>query len=382
MRLTANSSMTIGDVRMAISGRKEKILKAVVERYIVSCEPISSSEIRDENLPELSSATIRNELAALEEMGYLAQPHTSAGRVPTAEAYRLYVDKLMPRKKLSSKELKLVKQYFSGKITEIDDILKKSAKLISEITDLTGVAVSHGIKDAVIENIKIVKLADKLALVIIVTDQGVLKDGFVELEQGLSDDYFTKASAFISGCFRGYTLKEIDKPDKLIRNITKEYERLFNVIYKLIRDYASGDMNCDVVLEGSTKLLNQPEYSSVDKAKTMLELLETKNQLVPLIDSGSGVSLNIKIGKDENGADVPDCAVVSASYSVGGVNIGNVGVIGPMRMNYAKVVSVLDYIGKAIEELPSGKDGIIKNDNNNDVANSDDEVLENEQKQE
>ena len=102
---------------MAISDRKEKILKAVVERYIVSCEPISSSEIRDENLPELSSATIRNELAALEEMGYLAQPHTSAGRVPTAEAYRLYVDKLMPRKKLSSKELKLVKKYFSGKIT-------------------------------------------------------------------------------------------------------------------------------------------------------------------------------------------------------------------------------------------------------------------------
>lgn len=177
-------------------------------------------------------------------------------------------------------------------------------------------------------------------------------------------------------------IEKINKPDKLIRNITKEYERLFNVIYKLIRDYASGDMNCDVVLEGSTKLLNQPEYSSVDKAKTMLELLETKNQLVPLIDSGSGVSLNIRIGKDENGADVPDCAVVSASYSVGGVNIGNVGVIGPMRMNYAKVVSVLDYIGKAIEELPSGKDGIIKNDNNNDVAKSDDEVLENEQKQE
>ncbi len=365
---------------MAISDRKEKILKAVVERYIVSCEPISSSEIRDENLPELSSATIRNELAALEEMGYLAQPHTSAGRVPTAEAYRLYVDKLMPRKKLSSKELKLVKKYFSGKITEMDDILKKSAKLISEITDLTGVAVSHGIKDAVIENIKIVKLAEKMALVVIVTDQGVLKDGFVELEDSLPEDYFAKASGFISSCFRGYSLKEFDKPNKIIKNITREYERLFEVIYKLIRDYAAGNMDCDVVLEGSTKLLDQPEYATVDKAKTMLELLETKDQLVPLIDSGSGVSLNIRIGKDENGADMPDCAVVSASYSVGGVNIGNVGVIGPMRMNYAKVVSVLDYIGKAIEELPSSKDGQSKTENKN-VATSDKEVISDEQEQ-
>ena len=117
---------------MGISERKEKILQAVVDSYIVSCEPISSSTIRQTYLPELSSATIRNELATLEEMGYLEQPHTSAGRVPTAQAYRLYVDKLMPRRKLSKSELSIVKQYFNEKITEIDDILKNTAKVISE----------------------------------------------------------------------------------------------------------------------------------------------------------------------------------------------------------------------------------------------------------
>lgn len=341
-------------LNMGISNRKERILKAVVERYIVSCEPISSAEIRDENLPELSSATIRNELAALEAMGYLAQPHTSSGRVPTAEAYRLYVDKLMPRRKLSSKELKMVKQYFGGKITEIDDILKKSAKLISEITDLTGVAVFHGIKDAVIENIKIVKISPKLALVVIVTDAGVLKDGYVEVNEELGDEYFYKASMFISASFKGYALKEFGLPDRIIKNITAEYEKLFDVIYNIIKDYAADDMNCDVVLEGSTKLLDQPEYSSVDKAKNMLELLETKEELVPLIDSGRGVSLNIKIGKESDNDKMKDCAVVSASYSVNGVNVGNVGVIGPMRMNYAKVISVLDYLAKTIEDLPEG----------------------------
>jgi len=316
-------------------------------------------------LPELSSATIRNELAALEEMGYLEQPHTSAGRVPTAEAYRLYVDKLMPKRKLSGRELKLVKEYFNGKITEIDDILKKSAKLISEITDLTGVAVMHNAREAVIENVKIIKISEKLALVIIVTNSGVLKDGYVRLDEEVDEDYFVKASNFISSSFRGHTIGELSSPSELIEEVKNEYKMLFGVIYKLIRDYASGDMGYDVVLEGSTKILDQPEYASTAKAKAMLELMETKEQLLPLIGNPGGVSLNIKIGKAEGGSpDMPDCAVVTASYSVNGVNIGNAGVIGPMRMNYAKVISVLDYIGKAIEVLPSG--GIGSDDENND----------------
>lgn len=354
---------------MSISGRKEKILKAVVEHYIVSCEPISSSEIREGNLPELSSATIRNELAALEEMGYLTQPHTSSGRIPTAEAYRLYVDKLMPKRKLSSRELGLIRQYFDGKITEVEDILKKSAKLISEITNLTGVAVSHGIQDARIENIKIVKLDAHRALVIIVTDSDVLKDGCVEFFEDLDEDYFVKAGHFMSDCFKGRTIRELSSPGDIVKEVTDEYRIVFDIIMKMIKEYAVSGFGCDVVLEGSTKLLNQPEYSSVDKAKAMLELLETKEQLVPLIDSGNGVSLNIKICKsDEKFSDVPDCAVVTASYSVNGVNIGNAGVIGPMRMNYAKVVSVLDYIGKAIEVMPGTSIGTI-NINKEDGSN-------------
>jgi len=152
---------------LGISGRKEKILQAVVDSYINSCEPISSAEIKEHHLPALSTATIRNELAALEEMGYLVQPHTSAGRIPTAEAYRLYVERLMPKRKLTRSELKTVKRYFNRKITELDDILKSTAKVISEITNLTSVAYAQDINDAVIQNIKIVKLTDTTALVII-----------------------------------------------------------------------------------------------------------------------------------------------------------------------------------------------------------------------
>lgn len=342
---------------MGISGRKEKIIQAVVDSYIVSCEPISSAEIKENYLPDLSSATIRNELAALEEMGYLEQPHTSAGRVPTAEAYRLYVDKLMPRSKLSRGELKVINSYFDHKITEIDEILKNTAKVISEITHLTSVAVIPDITGAVVDSIKIVKLTSHSALVVIVTNLGILKDATVEIASDLSDDYFMVASNFISAAFRGKTIGEILEPDRVIEEIKHEYEQLFKAIIDIIEDYVENGGVGDIVLEGSTKILDQPEYANVEKARAMLELLEAKEQLAPMLKSPEDVSLNIKIGKGgEMGEGVPECAIVTASYRMNGVTIGNAGVIGPIRMDYSKVVSVLDYIGKTLNLLPESTD--------------------------
>lgn len=342
---------------MGISSRKEKIIQAVVDSYIVSCEPISSAEIKENYLPDLSSATIRNELAALEEMGYLEQPHTSAGRVPTADAYRLYVDKLMPKRKLSRSELKVINSYFDHKITEIDTILKNTAKVISEITNLTSVAVIPDITGAVVDNNKIVKLTDSSALVIIVTNLGVLKDATVEIASSLGDDYFMIASNFISSAFHGRTIGEILEPDRVIEEIKAEYEKLFRAIIKIIKDYVENGGIGDVVLEGSTKILDQPEYANVNKARAMLEMLEAKEQLVPILKSPENVNLNIKIGKDnEMGDGMPECAIVTANYQINGVTIGNAGVIGPIRMDYSKVVSVLDYIGKTLNVLPEIED--------------------------
>lgn len=338
---------------MAISGRKEKIIQAVVDRYIVSCEPISSAEIKENYLPELSSATIRNELAALEEMGYLAQPHTSAGRVPTAEAYRLYVDKLMPRRKLSKSELKVINSYFDHKITEIDEILRSTAKVISEITHLTSVAVIPDLNSAVVDSVKIVKLTDHTALIIIVTNMGVLKDATVEVAEELDDNYFTVAGNFITTSFRGRSIGEILAPDAMLAEIRSEYETLFAAIIRIIRDYIENGGVGDIVLEGSTKILEQPEYANLEKARAMLEMLEAKKRLAPMLRSPENVNLNIRIGRDNEIADgLPECAIVTANYSVNGVALGQAGVIGPIRMDYSKVVSVLDYIGKTLNLLP------------------------------
>ena len=337
---------------MGLTERKEKIIGAVIDSYMDSCQPVSSADIQANYLPALSTATIRNELAALEEMGYLDQPHTSAGRVPTADAYRLYVEKLMPRHELTVNELEVVRKYFDDKILEIDDVLRSTAKVISEITNLAGVAYVRGIGEAVVKNIKIVKITDNLAIVIIVTDLGVLKDATVTVTGDTPEEYFETASKFISGAFNGHTIEELCEPDAIIEQIKEEFKIVFDTIIEILKGYMSDDGKKKIVLEGGSKLLEQPKFSSVSKAKAMFKLLESKEKLAPVLGGGE-VGLTINISPD-NDSDT-ECAIVTANLEANGVNIGKAGVIGPLRMNYPKIISVLDYIGKTINELPVGK---------------------------
>ena len=338
---------------MALSERKEKIIQAVVDSYIDSCSPVSSSDIRDNYLPSLSSATIRNELAALEEMGYLAQPHTSAGRVPTADAYKLYVEKLMPRRELSAAELGIIRKYFDKTLTELDDVLRSTAHGISEITHLTGVAYIPDIGNAVVENVRIVRITERDALVIIVTNLGVLKDATLTVREEVPDDYFYTASRFITSAFKGHTIDEICSPDHIIEKVKDEFSVVFDTIVDILRDY-SENAGREVVLSGGSKLLEQPEYADIGKAKAMMEMLESKESLYPVLGAKDGIGLNIEIRREDAESGNPECAVVTANLTTHGVNIGKAGVIGPIRMDYSKIVTVLDYIGKAINELPVG----------------------------
>lgn len=354
---------------MGLTGRKEKILRAIVDGYIENCQPVSSAEIKEKHLPALSSATIRNEMAALEEMGYLAQPHTSSGRVPTAEAYRLYVEQLMPRRKLSRSELKIVKRHFNKKVTELDDMLKTTAKVISEITNLTSIAYVQNPDDAVVTNIKIVPITDTTALIVIVTDLGVLKDSTVSIGSGVTEEYCQKASAFVAGIFGGHRISEINKPKAIVKEVKKEFEQVYKTILHILKNYAGDDSFTDIVLEGSAKILEQPEYANLKKAKAMLEFLDAKEELVPMLQNSDDMNISIKIGKDNEIRDgMPECAIVTASYNINGVTVGNAGVIGPIRMDYSKVVSVLDYVSKTIQMLPEGSSAM-------DDADSDDNSI-------
>ncbi|MCL2675463.1 MAG: heat-inducible transcriptional repressor HrcA [Firmicutes bacterium] len=339
---------------MVISHRKERILQAVVSSYIDNCEPVSSAHIHQKYFPEVSSATIRNELATLEEMGYLTHPHVSAGRIPTAAGYRLYVDKLMPKHKLSRQELKTIKHYINDKVRDLENMVRNTAKVISEITNLTAVGYVQNQKTDMVKNVKIVKISENAALFVIVTDRTVLKDAIANLPDNVSEQFLQEASVHITSIFAGHTIDEISNPVRFAKLIRKEYERIFDAVVRIIKNYG-GDGVGTLSVEGSAKILSQPEYSNIGKARAMLELLEAKEQLVPMLN-GAGLNFSVKIaGADEMKEGLPECAIVTASFSGGGGN-ATAGVIGPIRMDYGKVLTVLDYIGREIASLPQGKD--------------------------
>lgn len=343
--------------KINLSERKKKILSAVISENIKRAEPISSKDLQEQYLNDISSATIRNELMALEELGFLSQPHTSSGRVPTTSGFKMYIEELMPSVMLSKKEINNLKQTFKDKARDLEEIVKKAAKAISEATNYTSIVYTGVADAAVIENIKIIKITDTTALVVIITDLGVIKDVVMRVEADTTDQEFKAASKFASEIFAGKTLGSVDEGDYLIKKEMQRYTKIFDMVIEVI-EKREKDFQDNLIIEGRNKLFDYPEYSDISKARNTLSVFEDKKALYPLLSSGGDLEIEIKVGGDD---DFKDCSVVTATYKINGKSIGKAGVVGPVRMDYAKVISVLKGVNQAIEE--SFKDEI--NDDNN-----------------
>lgn len=339
--------------KMELSERKKKILQYVIDDYIQTAVPVSSKSITEKHLTTVSSATVRSELSTLEELGYLLQPHTSSGRVPSNEAYKLYVNELMVKEKLSERELEYIEEAFLNRSKNIDVILKSAAKVISELTQYTSVALSARDSEEVVRTVKILRFRENEALLIIVTDNKLLKDSIITLPDGMTDDAVEELNELINELISGKTFGEVGKIDldKSLREFT-EYKEVFISVIRALKEYIS--TGGEVVLEGEDKMFSHPEYSDIESVKSLMSVVTSKDKLVELMsDDGKDIQINIKIGT-EGYDDLPsDCSVVTATYSTNGVKIGTYGVIGPTRMDYKKVISVLENVGKILESIVS-----------------------------
>ncbi len=337
---------------MVLSDRKRKILKAVVDDYIETAEPVSSKNICDKYLSDCSPATVRNELSALESMGYLVQPHVSAGRIPSQKAFRMYVDELMTAKPLTDEEIKVIDGYFQRKTDSVEELVTNAAKVISEMTNLTSVVVQIPDKDDVIRKVTVVELNGRSALLVVVTDSSVLKDNIIDLPGDMDSESLRTANNWLNKVFVGKKVSEAEDFDNIKSDLSVEfalYKELYRRIVEILKK--SSHEKGEVLTAGSSRIFDYPEYSDASKAKDFMMRLESKEDLAEIFDTtDEKFEVVVKIGQEEE--NLPEgCSSVSAKISVNDKTLGSAGVIGPVRMDYTKVISVLEHIGKLIDKI-------------------------------
>lgn len=341
-------------MRVLLDDRKLRILQAIIDDYIHTAEPVGSRTIAKKHELGLSSATIRNEMADLEEMGFLEQPYTSAGRVPSDKGYRLYVDQLMQIDELSQPDIEKIKNAMDIRINELSQLIRNASVVMSKFTKYTSMAVTPHIKKSVLKAVQVVPIDQGKALVIIVTDTNIVRNSLVRIDDKITPDFLIQVSNILNDKLKGFTL------DMLKSNpLKEEIEKTTSIPHTLIMPILDGIEDLvktidqpEIYLEGTTNILNFPEFSEVQKAKEFLNILDEKKLVSDLLVNNlyNNNDIIIQIGNENIIEGIKDCSLVTASYSVGEHVIGTIGIIGPTRMEYSKVVSSMNYIRNKINQ--------------------------------
>ena len=296
---------------------------------------------------DISTATLRNELNALEAMGYLKQLHTSSGRVPTSKAYRIYVDWLMKDLSFKGEELDIVKQGFNIKAQNLNSLIDRVAKTISKVTDLPTVVVMNDLKLLEIIEIKIIPLIDYSALMLIQTNGGIINNTF-EIDESISQQDCIESAKVLQENFTGktieYMIDNIEDVASKYNERLKVFKKVFESIIEILRS------SKDPVQAGSSKLLNKPEYNDAKKAQQILALMEDGDALREVVMT-EREDLTFKIGKENDMETLQDCTVITAPLTIGDETIASVGVIGPQRIDYELVAGAMQYVVNELKNI-------------------------------
>jgi heat-inducible transcriptional repressor len=351
---------------MTLDDRKRIILHAIIDDYIDTAEPIGSRTIARKHELGLSSATIRNEMADLEEMGYLAQPHTSSGRVPSDKGYRLYVDQLMQVQDLNTEEIEKIKAAMETKINELSQLIRQASAVLSRFTKYTSMAITPQMKTSSIKAIQAVPIETGKAMVIVVTNAGIVRNQVVKISESVKPDMLITASNVLNSKLAGLTIEQVN-----VRMI-KELEREIGISGEVLLPILEGASDCisqidnsEVYIEGTTNIFNHPEFCDLVKARDLMHMLDEKTGLYKvLFDAAENGGITIKIGTENDITGIRECSLVTVNYNIADNFIGSIGIIGPTRMEYPKVISSMRYIRKIVNEevsrllgMNSGGDG-------------------------
>ena len=340
---------------MQLDDRKFLILQAIIDDYITTAMPVGSRTISRKSGVGFSPATIRNEMSDLEELGYLDQPHTSAGRVPSDKAYRLYVDRLLKVGKLSNDEREQMHGYMQARSAQVDGVIRSAAQVLADATQYTSVIVAPKLGTLRIRHIQLVPVAENTALMIIVTNLGIVKDAVIRIPDGLDADDLYRISRMLTEKLANKPLEAVRQTFAELLRDSDNNRRLMKEALMVIEKKLETEDSTDVIIGGSSMFLNYPEYSDVEKAKNFLAVLESKDKVRKLLGSDGSMEVTIRIGAENDVPEMSDCSIVTARYRVGDQSTGTLGIIGPTRMNYNRVIPVLEFMSRAMSEILSNR---------------------------
>jgi heat-inducible transcriptional repressor len=347
---------------MNLSERKKRILRAIIESYIDTAEPVGSKAIADSIGIEVSSATIRNDMADLESMGLLEKPHTSAGRIPSAKGYRLYVNELMEEHKLSLQETQRINEALHLKMQELDRVLDQAGRVVSQLTNYPSFALSSGMERVTIRRFDLLMVEHNAFIIVVMTDTNVVRNRLIRLPSDLTQAQLQMLNTLLNTTFTGLTLDEIT-PElmRVAQHAAGEAYGLISLVVSFAIEVLESLEHRTVRTAGLAHLLELPEYRSLERAQPLLSYLSEEEDAarfpVPKDDP-----MRILIGPENVADALKDTSVVMASYDIGDGMRGVIGVVGPTRMDYAKITARLSYLAEGLSklfgqgQLPGGND--------------------------
>ncbi|MGI6014026.1 MAG: heat-inducible transcriptional repressor HrcA [Oscillospiraceae bacterium] len=339
---------------MEISDRKKKILAAVIDEYITTAEPVGSKTIAQNSGLNLSSATIRNEMADLEAMGFLEQPHTSSGRVPSAQGYRLYVNQLMHQHKLTIEETQVINNSLNLKMKQLDHIISNVGQLTSRLTNYPAYALAAP-TFLTIARFDLIFVDDNSFIIVVLLDNHSVKNKLIQLPFQIDPELLQKLSVMFNTSFTGLTEDNITTA--LIHSVERasgDCQGLVSIISSFAIEVLSDTSAGEAFVAGASHLLRQPEFRDPDKAHQLMSYLSDEEKLLNFSDIDDSQDIQVLIGPENLADELKDSSVIMASYNAGDNMRGLIGVVGPTRMDYSKVAAKLSYIANGLSRILGG----------------------------
>ncbi|WP_020062235.1 heat-inducible transcriptional repressor HrcA [Bacillus sp. 123MFChir2] len=337
-----------------LTERQLLILQTIIDDFIGSAQPVGSRTLSKKEEITFSSATIRNEMADLEELGFIEKTHSSSGRVPSEKGYRFYVDHLLAPQHLPSEDIVQIKDLFAQRVFEAEKLAQQSAQILSEITNYTAIVLGPKVSANKLRNVQILPLGHQTAVAIIVTDTGHVQSKTITVPESVDLQDLEKMVNILNDKLSGVPMSELhNKIFKEIVMVLRQYVHNYDSVMKMLDGTFQFPLSEKVYFGGKTNMLAQPEFHDIQKVRSLLNMIENEDAFYDILKSKQ-IGIQVKIGRENSSAAMENCSLISATYSIGDEQLGTIAILGPTRMQYSRVISLLQLFTKQFTDGPNG----------------------------